>query len=245
MLLLENKTALITGGTRGIGEAIVRAYVSQGAKVVFTYLNSEKKAQALVQELGQEQVRAIQCDGSNAESVQATMKTAYKHLGQIDILVNNAGVTQDNLLLRMSEEEWDHVLNVNLKSIFLFTKSACKYMLRQGGNIINMSSVMGMDGNAGQANYAASKAGIVGFTKSVAQEYGSRNIRCNAIAPGWIQTDMTASVSESIQSEFKKSVSLHRIGQSQEVAQVAVFLGSDMSSYITAQVIRVCGGIKR
>lgn len=245
MLLLENKTALITGGSRGIGEAIVRAFVNQGAKVVLTYLHSEEKAHALIQELGKDKVRAIQCDGSDAVSVQVAVETAFKHLGQIDVLVNNAGITQDQLLLRMTEENWDKVIDVNLKSVFLFTKIVCKYMLRQGGSIISLSSVMGMDGNAGQTNYAASKAGVIGFTKSVAQEYGSRNIRCNAIAPGWIQTEMTAKASEEVQSEFEKSVSLNRVGQPQEVAEVAVFLGSDMSSYITGQVIRVCGGIKR
>lgn len=243
-MLLKNKKALITGGTRGIGEAIVRAYVLQGAKVIFTYHSSEEKAKNLVNELGEENVKAIQCDGTQSEEVQNTVKSAHEFLGNIDILVNNAGITKDNLLLRASEADWDEVIDTNLKSVFLFSKAVSKYMIRTGGSIINMSSVMGIYGNAGQTNYAASKAGMIGFSKSVAQEYGSRNIRCNVIAPGWIQTGMTENLPGSAKEELLKAVSLQRTGKAEEVANTAVFLASDMSSYITGQVIQVCGGLK-
>lgn len=243
-MLLKNKTALITGGTRGIGEAIVRAFVLQGAKVVFTYHNSVGKAEDIVNELGTENVKSVQCDGTQSEEVQSTVKSAHEFLGSIDILVNNAGITKDNLLLRMPESDWDEVMDTNLKSVFLFSKSVSKYMIRTGGSIINMSSVMGINGNAGQANYSASKAGMIAFSKSVAQEYGSRNVRCNVIAPGWIQTEMTDKLSESAKSEFENVVSLKRAGKTEEVANTAVFLASDMSSYITGQIIQVCGGLK-
>ncbi len=243
-MLLKNKTALVTGGSRGIGEAIVRAYVLQGAKVVFTYHSSEERAENLVNELEPENVKAIRCNGTQSEEVQSAVKSAHDFLGRIDILVNNAGITKDNLLLRMSETEWEDVIDNNLKSVFLFSKSVSKYMIRTGGSIINLSSVMGIYGNAGQANYAASKAGIIGFSKSVAQEYGSRNIRCNVIAPGWIQTEMTEQLPESAKEDLQKNVSLKRTGKVEEVAQTAVFLASDMSSYITGQVIQVCGGLK-
>lgn len=245
MNLLNNKTALITGGAKGIGEAVVRAFVLNGAKVVFTYHSSSAQAEQLVQELGEENVKAIQCDGTKSEAVQSSVKAAHEFLGKIDILVNNSGITKDNLLLRMTEEDWDSVMDTNLKSIFLFSKFVLKYMIRTNGSIINMSSIMGIYGHAGQSNYAASKAGIIGFTKSIAQEYGSRNVRCNVIAPGWIQTEMTQHISENLKDEFEKSVSLKRIGQTNEVAQVAVFLASDMSSYITGQVIQVCGGVNQ
>ena len=245
MNLLNNKTALITGGAKGIGEAIVRAFVLNGAKVVFTYHSSPILAEQLVQELGEEQVKAIQCDGTKFQEVQITVKLAQEFLGKIDILVNNSGITKDNLLVRMSEEDWDIVMDTNLKSVFLFSKFVSKYMIRTGGSIVNMSSIMGIHGHAGQSNYAASKAGIIAFSKSIAQEYGSRNVRCNVIAPGWIQTEMTEKIAENLKEEFEKSVSLKRIGQSNEVAQVAVFLASDMSSYITGQVIQVCGGVNQ
>lgn len=245
MNLLNNKTALITGGAKGIGEAVVRAFVLNGVKVVFTYHSSSNQAQQLVQELGEQNIKAIQCDGTKSEEVDNAVKIAKEYLGQIDILVNNSGIAKDNLLLRMTEEDWDSVMNTNLKSVFLFSKLVCKYMIRTGGSIINMSSIMGVYGHAGQSNYAASKAGIIGFSKSIAQEYGSRNIRCNVIAPGWIQTDMTQSIAENLKEEFEKSVSLRRIGQTNEVAQVAVFLASEMSSYITGQVIQVCGGVNQ
>lgn len=245
MNLLNNKTALITGGAKGIGEAIVRAFVLNGAKVVFTYHSSSTQAEELVQELGEENVKAIKCDGTKSEAVLSTVKAAHEFLDKIDILVNNSGITKDNLLLRMTEEDWDLVMDTNLKSVFLFSKTIIKYMIRTGGSIVNISSIMGINGHAGQSNYAASKAGIIGFSKSIAQEYGSRNVRCNVIAPGWIQTDMTEKITENLKEEFEKSVSLKRIGQANEVAQVAVFLASDMSSYITGQVIQVCGGINQ
>lgn len=245
MNLLQNKTALITGGAKGIGEAVVRAFVLQGAQVVFTYHSSSSNAEQLVQELGADNVKAVQCDGTDSEQVLNAVKIAQEYLGSIDILVNNSGITKDNLLLRMSETEWDDVIDTNLKSVFLFSKSVVKYMIRTGGAIVNISSVMGINGNPGQANYAASKSGIIGFSKSVAQEYGSRKIRCNVVAPGWIQTDMTDKLPETVKNEFEKSVSLQRVGQADEVAQAVIFLASDMSSYITGQVLQICGGLKQ
>lgn len=245
MNLLNNKTALITGGAKGIGEAVVRAFVLNGAKVVFTYHSSSTQAEQLVEELGEENVKAIQCDGTDSNAVQSAVNAAHEYLGRIDILVNNSGITRDNLLLRMTEQDWDLVMDTNLKSVFLFSKFVAKYMIRTGCSIVNMSSIMGLNGHAGQSNYAASKAGIIGFSKSIAQEYGSRNVRCNVIAPGWIQTDMTEKIAENLKEEFEKKVSLKRIGQANEVAQVAVFLASDMSSYITGQVIQVCGGVNQ
>ena len=243
-MVLKDKTAVVTGGSRGIGEAIVRAFVSQGAKVVFTYLHSEEKANQLVEELGTNRVQAIQSDGIHAESVIQTVRKATEFLGYIDILVNNAGIISDSILLRMSESAWDEVIDTNLKSVFLYSKEIGKRMVKKGGSIINVSSVMGIHGNAGQSNYAASKAGIIGFSKSIAIEYGSRNIRCNVIAPGWIRTQMTAEISEIIQNQYEKSVSLRRIGTPEEVADVAVFLASSMSSYITGAVIEVSGGLR-
>ncbi len=245
MFLLKNKTALITGGARGIGEAIVRTFVRQGARVVFTYYSSQKKAELLVKALGEDKVKAISCDGTNSEEVSRAVREAVDFLGSIDILANNSGITKDQILLRMKEEEWDEVIHTNLKSVFLFSKAVCRYMLRKGGSIINTSSVMGIYGNPGQTNYAASKAGIIGFTKSFAQEYGSKNIRCNVIAPGWIQTDMTEQIPEEIRAKYTETISLQRIGLPQDVADTALFLASDLSSYITGQVIEVSGGIKR
>lgn len=244
MNLLQNKTALITGGAKGIGEAVVRAFVLQGAQVVFTFHHSEESAQKLILELGEDRVKAIHCDVTNTSSILEVVQKAYDQLGRIDILVNNAGRTKDNLVLRMSEEDWDEVMDTNLKSIFLFSKHALRYMVRTGGSIINMSSVMGLYGNTGQANYAASKAGVVGLSKSLAYEYGSRNVRCNVVAPGWIDTEMTKSLGIDKREEFEKSVSLRRIGTPQEVADSIVFLASDMSSYITGQVLQICGGLK-
>lgn len=244
MNLLQHKTALITGGAKGIGEAVVRAFLLQGAKIVFTYFSSKDAALQLESELGKDRVKAIYCDGKDASAIQEMVKEAHGFLGQIDILVNNAGMTKDQLILRMSEEEWDLVMDTNLKAAFLFSKAVLKYMIRTGGSIVNISSVMGLYGNAGQANYAASKAGLIGLTKSIAQEYGSRKVRCNAVAPGWIHTDMTKALSESAKIEFENSVSLKRVGTPQEVADSVVFLASDMSSYITGQVLQICGGLK-
>lgn len=243
-MLLKDKTALISGGSRGIGEAIVRAFVAQGAKVVFTYNNAQDRAESIVQELGADSVQAVKCDVTQKDEILNAINSSIHFLGKIDVLVNNAGVTKDNLLLKMSDEDWDIVMDTNLKATYWLSKSVLKYMLKSGGSIINVSSIMGIYGNQGQANYAASKSAIIGLSKSIAKEYGSRNIRCNVIAPGWINTDMTEQLEESSQKEFQQSIALQRIGQPDEVAQVAVFLASQMSSYITGQVLQVCGCAK-
>jgi len=242
-MLLQGKKALITGGSGGIGAALVRAFVHHGAKVVFTYHQSANAAEALVQELGSQEVLAIRCDGAQSEQVNACMSEAVAFLGGLDILVNNAGITKDTLLLRMSEEDWDMVLDTNLKSAFLFCKQALRHMMRTGGSIINIGSVVGLTGNAGQANYAASKAGLVGFSKSLTREMGSKDIRCNVIAPGFIDTPMTSKLPEEILQKQLEHIPIKRIGQANEVADAAVFLASDMASYINGQVISVCGGL--
>lgn len=245
MNLLEGKIAIVTGGSKGIGEAIVRAFAIQGAKVIFTYISSEEKAKKIEQDINSQGLfaKCIQCDGTILQSVEQLVSDVVKEFGGIHVLVNNAGITRDNLLLRMSETQWEDVMDNNLKSVFLFTKFGIKPMLKVGGSIINISSVVGIHGNAGQANYAASKAGIIGFSKSVALELGSRNIRCNVIAPGFISTDMTAALTEQVQSEYTNKIPLNRFGSVDEVANTALFLASDMSSYITGQVMTVCGGM--
>lgn len=246
MKLLEGKIALITGGSRGIGAAIVRKYVEQGASVAFTYRSAADKANAIVAEL-QEQganVKAYCSDASAYEQAEALVKQVLEDFGKVDILINNAGITKDTLMLRMSEQHWDQVMQVNLKSVFNLTKHIMRPMMKQRkGSIINMSSVVGMFGNAGQANYAASKAGILGFTKSIAKEVGSRNIRCNAIAPGFIETDMTGELDEKTKAAFLSGIPLKRLGAGAEVADVCVFLGSDMSSYVSGQTLSVCGAL--
>jgi 3-oxoacyl-[acyl-carrier protein] reductase len=242
-MLLQGKKALITGGSGGIGAALVRAFVHHGARVVFTYRQSGSAADELVSELGTSAVLSIHCDGSQSEQVTACMTEAIAFLGGLDILVNNAGITKDTLLLRMSEEDWDMVLDTNLKSSFLFCKQALRHMMRTSGSIINIGSVVGLTGNAGQANYAASKAGLVGFSKSIAREMGSKNIRCNVLAPGFIDTAMTSRLPENMLQQQLQSIPAKRIGQAQEVADVAVFLASNMASYINGQVISVCGGL--
>ncbi len=243
MGLLEGKVALITGGSRGIGEAIVRKFVAEGAKVAFTYRSSSSQSDAIVAELG-EGTKAYQSDASDYASAEALIKQVVEDFGRIDVLINNAGITQDNLMLRMSEEQWDKVINVNLKSVFNLTKHAMRTMMRQkAGSIINMSSVVGVFGNAGQANYSASKAGIIGFSKSIAKEVGSRNIRCNAIAPGFIQTEMTDELDEKTRDNFLANIPLKRWGKAEEVADMCVFLGSDMSTYVSGQVLSVCGAL--
>lgn len=243
MGLLEGKLAIITGGSRGIGEAIVRKFVSEGAQVAFTYRSSSARSDALVEELGAA-AKAYQSDASDYNSAEEFIKEVIADFGRIDILINNAGITQDNLMLRMSEEQWDNVINVNLKSVFNLTKHAMRTMMRQkAGSIINMSSVVGVFGNAGQANYSASKAGIIGFSKSIAKEVGSRNIRCNTIAPGFIQTEMTDELDEKTRDNFLSNIPLRRWGKAEEVADMCVFLGSDMSTYVSGQVLSVCGAL--
>jgi 3-oxoacyl-[acyl-carrier protein] reductase len=247
MKLLENKVAIITGGSRGIGEAIVLKLAESGAHVAFTYVSSDDKANAL-----EEKVKAMGVNSkaykSNAAiyaECEATVNDVVKEFGTVDICVNNAGISKDNLLLRMTPEQWDDVIATNLKSVFNMTKQVIRPMMKaRKGSIINMSSIIGMRGNAGQSSYAASKAGIIGFTKSIAAELGSRNVRCNAIAPGFVETDMTHYLKESEAAKsFLDKIPLGRFGSADEIANVALFLASDMSSYITGQVISACGGL--
>ncbi|TAF35271.1 MAG: 3-oxoacyl-[acyl-carrier-protein] reductase [Cytophagales bacterium] len=244
--LLKGKKALITGASRGIGRAMAIRFAEQGADVGFTYLSSVEQGETLVKELSAFGIKAIgyQSDASDFNAAELLINNFIKDFGTLDVLVNNAGITRDGLLMRMSEEQWDEVLRVNLKSVFNLTKSATKHLLKQKfGSVINVTSVVGIKGNAGQANYAASKSGILGFTKSVALELGSRNIRCNAIAPGFIETEMTGKLAPEMVDEWKKNIPLRRGGKASEVADCAVFLGSDLSSYITGQVIQIDGGM--
>jgi 3-oxoacyl-[acyl-carrier protein] reductase len=246
MGLLDEKVVLITGASRGIGKAIAQECVKQGAKVAFTYLSSEEKARALEGELTSHGgiVKGFKSDAAKFDEAQKLIDDVVAEFGTIDVLVNNAGITRDTLLMRMTEEQWDEVINTNLKSAFNLTKAVQKPMLKaRKGSIINMSSVVGVKGNAGQSNYAASKAGLIGFTKSIAAELGSRNIRCNAIAPGFIETEMTEVLDQKVVEEWRNSIPLKRGGQPKDVADLTVFLGSDMSSYITGQTIHVCGGM--
>jgi len=243
MKLLEGKVAIVTGGSRGIGEAIVRRYVDHGAKVAFTYARSADKANAIVSELG-ENVKAFQSDAANFGQAEQLIKDVMETFGQIDVVVNNAGITRDNLMLRMSEDQWDEVIHTNLKSVFNLTKHVMRTMMKaRSGSIINMSSVVGDFGNAGQANYAASKAGIFGFTKSIAKEVGSRGIRCNSIAPGFIATEMTEVLDEKTKQGFMDAIPMRRLGNATEIADVCVFLASDLSSYVNGQTISVCGAL--
>lgn len=246
MGLLDGKVALVTGGSRGIGKAIALKFASEGADVVFTYLSNKAAAEQTEQELGQfgHRVKAYASDASSFESAHELVKQVIEDFSRIDILVNNAGITRDILLLRMTEQQWDEVLNGNLKSAFNFTHAVVPLMARQrAGSIISLSSVVGIAGNAGQANYAASKAGIIALSTSVAKEMGSRNVRCNCIAPGFIDTDMTSSLPEELRKEWAKTIPLRRCGTPEEVANVALFLASDLSSYVTGQVIHCCGGM--
>jgi len=246
MKLLENKTALVTGASRGIGRAIAMKFAEEGADVAFTFLSSVEKGQALVAELEAFGVKAkgYRSDASDFQAADQLITDVVADFGKLDVLVNNAGVTRDALLMRMSEEQWDTVMNVNLKSVFNLTKAAIKTMMRaKSGSIINITSVVGIMGNAGQANYAASKAGIIGFSKSVALELGSRNIRSNAVAPGFIETEMTDALEAKALEAWKQSIPLKRGGKPEEVADACVFLGSDMSRYITGQVLQVDGGM--
>jgi len=246
MKLLENKKALITGAARGIGKAIAIAYAKNGADVAITDLKIDDDAQALVEELKGYgvQAKAYASDASNFAACEELVKEVLNDFGNIDILVNNAGITRDKLLMRMSEDDWDLVLKVNLKSVFNMTKALHRSMLAQrSGVIINMSSVVGLSGNAGQSNYAASKAGLIGFTKSTAKEFGARGIRCNAIAPGFIETVMADQLSEQEKNEWLKNIPLRRAGKGEDVAGISVFLASDLSAYVTGQVISVDGGM--
>ena len=242
MGLLEGKIALVTGGSRGIGTAIVKQFVAEGARVAFTYARSVGPAEALVAELGEDKVKAYQSDASSFEAAGELIKAVTADFGNISVLVNNAGITRDTLLLRMSEEQWDAVMDNNLKSIFNLTKHALRPLMKSGaGSVINMSSVVGIAGQAGQTNYAASKAGIIGFSKSLAKEMGSRNLRCNVVAPGFIQTEMTDELDEKVRDRYLENIPLKRLGQAEEIAKACVFLASDLSSYVSGQVLAVDG----
>lgn len=246
MKLLLNKTALITGATRGIGKGIALVFAKQGANVAFTYNASVTAAQDLEKELQNFGVKAkgYQSNAANFQNSQDLVNDVLEEFGTIDILVNNAGITKDNLLMRISEEDFDSVIEINLKSVFNLTKAVIKPMMKQrSGSIINMSSIVGITGNAGQSNYAASKAGIIGFSKSVALELGSRNIRCNVIAPGFIETEMTATLPEETVKNWCAGIPLKRGGTPEDVANACVFLGSEMSTYVTGQVLSVDGGM--
>jgi len=246
MKLLENKTALITGATRGIGKGIAEVFAKHGANVAFTYNSSVEAATSLENELKSHGVKArgYQSNAANFDAAQELAKNVLEEFGSIDVLINNAGITKDNLLLRISEEDFDKVIEVNLKSVFNLTKAVIRPMMKQRkGSIINMSSVVGVKGNAGQTNYAASKAGILGFTKSVALELGSRNVRCNAIAPGFIETEMTAALPEETVNGWRDAIPLKRGGSPEDIANACVFLASDMSGYITGQTLNVDGGM--
>ncbi len=246
MKLLEGKTALITGASRGIGRGIAEVFAKNGANVAFTYSSSAEAAQQLEKELSAEGVKAkgYQSDASDFNQSQILADAVVADFGTVDILINNAGITKDNLLMRISEEDFDKVIAVNLKSVFNLTKAVQRTMLKQrSGSIINMSSVVGVKGNAGQSNYAASKAGIIGFSKSVALELGSRNIRCNVIAPGFIETEMTAKLDEKTVQGWRDAIPLKRGGSPEDVANACLFLASNLSAYITGQVINVDGGM--
>ncbi|ADB37423.1 3-oxoacyl-[acyl-carrier-protein] reductase [Spirosoma linguale] len=246
MDLLKGKVALITGASRGIGRAMAEKFAKEGADVAFTYLSSVEKGQALEEELNAfgGRVKGYRSDASDYKAAEELIAQVLADFGKLDVLVNNAGITKDGLLMRMTEEQWDTVINVNLKSVFNLTKAAIKSMMKaKSGSIINLTSVVGIRGNAGQANYAASKAGIIGFTKSVALELGSRNIRSNAIAPGFIETEMTGEINEKALEEWKQQIPMKRGGQPEEIADCAVFLASDLSRYITGQVLQVDGGM--
>lgn len=246
MKLLEGKVALVTGASKGIGHKIAEKFAEHGAQVAFTYLSSVEKGQALEQELQKfgTQVKGYQSDASKFEEAEKLINQIVADFGTLNIVVNNAGITKDGLLMRMTEQQWDEVMDVNLKSIFNITKAASKIMMKnRSGVFINMSSVVGVQGNAGQANYAASKAGIIGFSKSVAKELGSRNIRTNVVAPGFIRTEMTEVLDPKVVQGWTDAIPLKRAGETEDVANTCVFLASDMSSYITGQVFPVDGGM--
>ncbi len=246
MKLLEGKVAIITGASRGIGSGIAKVFAQNGANVAFTYSSSAESALVLENELNALGIKSkgYKSNAADFNEAQKLVDDVMADFGNIDILINNAGITKDNLLMRMSEEDFDAVMNINLKSVFNMTKAVQKVMLKnRAGSIVNMSSVVGVKGNAGQANYAASKAGMIGFTKSIALELGSRNIRCNAIAPGFIETEMTAKLNEDVVKGWRESIPLKRGGTPEDVANVCMFLSSNMSAYVTGQVINVDGGM--
>lgn len=246
MNLLNQKIALITGGSRGIGAGIALKFAQNGANIAFTYRSSEEQAKELENKLSELGVKAkaYQSDAASFEESEKLVKEVLEDFGKIDILVNNAGITKDNLMLRMSVEDWDAVINTNLKSVFNLSKQLLRPMMKQrSGSIINLSSIVGMVGQAGQANYAASKAGIIGFSKSIAKEMGSRNIRCNVIAPGFISTDMTDALEEKTKEQYLSNIPLKRFGTDEDVANTALFLASDLSNYVSGQVISVCGAL--
>ena len=247
MKLLEGKVALVTGATRGIGRAIALKFAEQGANIAFTYLSSDAAAEALVAEIGAMGVKAVgyKSNAADFDDAHKVVEQVVAEFGQVDILVNNAGQTKDGLMLRMSEEQWDSIINTNLKSAFNFIHAVTPVMARRrAGSIVNISSVVGTNGNAGQCNYAASKAGLIGLTMSMAKEMGGRGIRCNAIAPGFITTDMTDKLNDAVKEAIVAAITLGRMGTVEEIANVALFLASDMSSYVTGQTIKCCGGMK-
>jgi len=246
MKLLKDKVALITGGSRGIGRSICKSFAENGCNIAFTYNSSKESAETLIDELKEYNVKVklYKSDASNYKDSIALLETVVTDFEKIDILVNNAGITKDNLLIRMDDSEFKDVIDINLGSVFNLTKASIKFFLKQReGSIINISSVVGIRGNAGQSNYAASKAGIIGFSKSIALELGSRNIRCNVIAPGFIETEMTGSLPEEVVEKWKESIPLKRSGKPNDVGNACVFLASDLSSYITGQVLQVDGGL--
>ena len=246
MKLLENKVALITGASRGIGEAIALKFAEHGANVAFTYLSSEERAKALEEKLTGFGIKAkaYKSDAGDYAATEQLAADVIKEFGSIDVCVNNAGISKDNLLLRLTPEQWDDVIQANLKSVYNLTRQVIKPMMKaKAGSIINLSSVVGVKGNGGQSSYAASKAGIIGFTKSIALELGSRNVRCNAIAPGFVETDMTHYLKDGGAEKWFEKIPLQRFGKPEEIANVALFLASDMSSYVSGQVINVCGGM--
>lgn len=246
MKLLEGKVAIITGASRGIGKGVAEVFAQHGANIAFTYSSSVAAAMELQNELNALGIKAkgYQSNAANYKEAESFVEAVLAEFGTVDVLINNAGITKDNLLMRMSEEDFDTVIDVNLKSVFNMTKAIQKtFLKKRAGSIINMSSVVGVKGNAGQTNYAASKAGVIGFTKSVALELGSRNIRCNAIAPGFIETEMTAKLSPEVVQGWRDGIPLKRGGTTEDVANACLFLASDMSAYITGQVFNVCGGM--
>jgi len=246
MKLLEGKVAIITGASRGIGSGIAKVFAQQGANIAFTYSSSAESAMVLENELNTLGIKAkgYKSNAANFNEAQALVDAVLEDFGTVDVLINNAGITKDNLLMRMSEEDFDNVIEINLKSVFNMTKAVQKIMLKnRSGSIVNMSSVVGVKGNAGQANYSASKAGMIGFTKSIALELGSRNIRCNAIAPGFIETEMTAKLNADVVQGWRDSIPLKRGGTPEDVANACLYFASDMSAYVSGQVLNVCGGM--